>query len=143
MRHLSVLAAALLCSACATILDHRSQHFSLQSIPDNADFEIREARHGKQVVARGTTPFFVPGSYLVSLRKPGYVSQDVEVRASLNGELLVEHPMALILTPWPVVGMLIVDPATGAMWELDVPTAFTLPKEPAPTQPDGLRQMSE
>ena len=40
-----------------------------------------------------------------------------------------------ILWPWPVVGMLIVDPLSGAMYDIDVPTAIVLRKQPVALPP--------
>ena len=61
----------------------------------------RSRRRSPQPLATGTTP------------------------ASLN---LLRFP---IFTPWPVISMLVVHPWTGAMYDLDVPTAVLL-KEVAP-----------
>jgi hypothetical protein len=114
-----------LLSGCATIAGDRYNHVNLATTPQGADYEVRNA--ADQVVASGVTPnlvklkssagYFKRGSYTVLFRKPGYEDVQVPLAASMRGlywgNLLVGGP----------IGMLIVDPASGAMWAL--PKAVT------------------
>jgi hypothetical protein len=120
-----VLAAILATSGCATIVGDRYNHVNLATTPQGAEYEVRNA--SDQVVATGVTPnlvklkssagYFKRGSYTVLFRKPGYEDVQVPLAASMRGlywgNLLVGGP----------IGMLIVDPASGAMWAL--PKAVT------------------
>lgn len=114
-----------LLSGCATIAGDRYNHVNLATTPQGAEYEVRNAVD--QVVASGVTPnlvklkssagYFKRGSYTVLFRKPGYEDVQVPLAASMRGlywgNLLVGGP----------IGMLIVDPASGAMWAL--PKAVT------------------
>lgn len=74
-------------------------------------------------MASGTTPatvtlsssfgYFQPAKYVVEFTRKG-VTQTVPINASINGWYFAN------LVSWGIImGMLIVDPATGAMWRLD------------------------
>ena len=133
---------ALLASGCATISIHPRLSFSLQSIPDNATFELREAHDPNEVIKQGTTPaplsldrghgYFRASRYSVIVRKEGYESQNVEFSPSVSGWYWANLLWTPLLTPWPIIGMLIVDPWDGAMWEIDVPRVVTLEKSASP-----------
>ncbi|HXZ86238.1 MAG TPA: hypothetical protein VEI82_12190 [Myxococcota bacterium] len=130
------LAAA---TGCSTIFDHRSESFSLQSIPDGASYTLEKSGTGGPI-ARGETPaslhlrrgdgYFEPAKYVVHVWKDGYEPATVEIPTSINASYWANILMTPLLTPWPVVAMLIVDPITGAMWKIDPPTAITLQKKP-------------
>lgn len=125
MKGLLAVAMMLFLSGCATIAGDRYNHVNLATTPQGAEYEVRNA--ADQVVASGVTPnlvklkssagYFKRGSYTVLFRKPGYEDVQVPLAASMRGlywgNLLVGGP----------IGMLIVDPASGAMWAL--PKAVT------------------
>jgi hypothetical protein len=60
-----------------------------------------------------STGYFKPAHYQLTFQKKGYAQQNVDLRASMN--------------PWYIgnivfgglIGLVIVDPLTGAMWTLD------------------------
>lgn len=139
-----VLAAILATSGCATIAGDRYNHVNLATTPQGAEYEVRNA--ADLVVASGVTPnlvklkssagYFKRGSYTVRFRKPGYEDVQVPLAASMRGlywgNLLVGGP----------IGMLIVDPASGAMWALPKAVTGELKlagpvalREPSPPQP--------
>lgn len=145
VRRIGLAALALLATGCGTIVVHSTKTFSLESIPDNAHFELREAHSRGAIIERGTTPapmrlqrghgYFEASQYSVVVSKEGYETKTVEFEPSVSGWYWGNLPMALLLTPWPIVGMLVVDPLNGAMWEIDVPRVVMLEKTPAPPAP--------
>jgi hypothetical protein len=137
-----LVALALLASGCGTISIHPRLSFSLQSIPDNASFELREAHHPDEVIKQGTTPapfslqrgygYFRAARYSVVVSKEGYESQAVEFTPSVSGWYWANLLWTPLLPPWPIVGMLIVDPLNGAMWDIDIPRVVMLEKSTTP-----------
>jgi hypothetical protein len=137
------LASLVLATGCATMYEHRSKHFSLQSIPDGAEFELTKLGESAPMKV-GVTPasltvrrgngYFQPAHYSVHVHKEGYEPQTVDFGTSVNGNYWWNLLWFPFLEPWPVVAMLIVDPWTGAMYDIDIPTAVVLRKLPAPAQ---------
>jgi len=85
--------------------------------------------------------FFQRAKYTIKFTKPGFATQTIPLEASVNGWYFGN----LVFGGW--IGMLIVDPATGAMYRipqkdvqvaLSQATAFDL----NPTDPTGLRIVS-
>jgi hypothetical protein len=109
----------LLLTSCASILSKSTYPVSFTSSPVGAHISVKK---NGVVVHEGTTPstvtlaassgFFSAANYEVTYSKKGYPSQTV--------------PMATTIDGWYVgnilfgglIGLLIVDPATGAMWKL-------------------------
>jgi len=120
-----MLAIALptLFSSCATIFGHSSYPVSINSNPTGATVSITDKK-GTEVY-KGASPatvtlksgagFFSKAEYQVKISSKGYAEQIIPITYKLNGwyfgNLLIGG----------VLGMLIVDPATGAMWQLDTP----------------------
>jgi hypothetical protein len=137
-RAVTALAALLLATGCATIFEHRSKHFSLQSIPDGAEFELTKVGDSRPLQV-GVTPasvtlrrgngYFVPARYTVHVHKDGYEPETVAFGTSVTGNYWFNLLWLPILTLWPPIAMLIVDPLTGAMYDIDVPTAVVLRKQ--------------
>lgn len=110
----------LLTSGCASIVSKSTYPVLIDSDPRGAEFTI-ENRSGT-VVAQGTTPntvsleasagFFSGETYSVRFKKANYGTVHRTIDSSMD--------------PWYVgnllfggfIGLLIVDPATGAMWKL-------------------------
>lgn len=106
-------------SGCASIVSHSQWPVYIDSEPPGARFSV-ENRSGKQVY-EGITPahvtlrsgggYFVPQRYMMKFKKDGYQS--------------VETPLGCTLNPWyfgnifigGVIGMVFVDPITGAMYK--------------------------
>lgn len=117
------LTLPILFSSCATIFGHSSYPVTINSDPTGAAVSITD-KSGKEVF-KGTSPatvtlksssgFFARAEYQVKISAPGYAEQVIPINYKLNGwyfgNLLIGG----------VLGMLIVDPATGAMWKLDTP----------------------
>jgi len=118
-----VLAIFILLPGCATIFGHSSYPVSIDTNPSSANISITDKK-GKEVFKgqspavvklKGGAGYFSKAEYQVRLSKPGYNEQVVTVDYKLNGwyfgNLLIGG----------VLGMVVVDPLTGAMWKLDTP----------------------
>ena len=145
-RKVTMLAIALpiLFSSCATIFGKSSYPVSINSNPTGATVSITDKK-GKEVY-KGVSPatvtlksgagYFGKAEYQVKISSTGYAEQIIPVNYKLNGwyfgNLLIGG----------VIGMLIVDPATGAMWKLDTPPInVTLSKSTASIETPTLKIM--
>ena len=142
----SLLAIALpiLISGCATIFGHSSYPVSINSDPSGAAVSITDKK-GKEVY-KGVSPamvtlkssagYFKKAEYQVKISSDGYAEQIIPVNYKLNGwyfgNILIGG----------LIGMLIVDPATGAMWKLDTPPiSVSLSKTTASIETPTLKIM--
>lgn len=133
----SCLAAAVL-AGCASIVSKSEYPVAVTSNPIGADFIVKRANGIP--VASGVTPatitlsasdgYFKPARYTVEFRRKGVV-QTVPLTAKLDGWYIGN-----ILFGGVIIGMLIVDPATGAMWSLQdtVVATFQQTASAAPSQ---------
>lgn len=106
--------------SCASIVSKSQYPITVSSSPDNAIIII-ENKAGEQVF-KGTTPttvtlnasagFFSGERYTVTYEKDGYESSVRTISSELDGWYIGNILLG------GVIGMLIVDPATGAMWKL-------------------------
>lgn len=117
----------LFVSGCASIVSDSSYPVSVNSTPEGASFTVTN-RLGSQVVS-GTTPeivtlkagsgYFKKESYTVAVSLEGYEEKVFTVSASMDGWYWGNIAIG------GLIGMLIVDPLTGAMFRLpdqvDVP----------------------
>ena len=144
-RHLALLVlvcAAVSHSGCASILSKSTYAVAVDSSPSQANFVVK-GRDG-EVVADGITPatvtlpakqgFFLSSRYQVEFEKPGYVAQTVPLNSSVDEWYFGNVILGGLL------GMLIVDPATGAMWELPEDVTTTLAEHPEKST--GIQQAS-
>lgn len=111
----------LLLSGCASIVSKTNWPFSVDTQPSGASVTITnkkgvEVFSGKTPTAmklRSGSGFFGKESYTVSIAKEGYEPKKVTIECRVNGwyfgNILIGG----------LIGMLIVDPATGAMYRLD------------------------
>lgn len=136
------IAAPLLFSSCATIFGKSSYPVSINSNPSGATVSITDKK-GKEVY-KGASPatvtlksgagFFSKAEYQVKISSPGYAEQVIPVNYKLNGWYFGNLLIGGFL------GMLIVDPATGAMWKLDTPPInVTLSKSTASVETPTLK----
>ncbi|MDR1881971.1 MAG: hypothetical protein LBR26_04220 [Prevotella sp.] len=117
---LSAILLSLL-TGCASIVSKSSYPLTISSTPSEARISITD-RSGREVYA-GTTPtivqlkartgFFAKAEYQVRFRSPGYNEKVVPVLFKIDGWYFGN------LLLGGVIGMLIVDPLTGAMWKLE------------------------
>lgn len=133
-----IMVMPVLITSCASILGKSSYPVSINSNPNGADISITDKK-GKEVY-KGQSPatvslksgagFFSRAEYQVKISSKGYAEQVVPVIYKLNGWYFGNLFLGGFL------GMLIIDPATGAMWKLDTPPiSITLHKSNALNEP--------
>lgn len=134
-----MMASVLLFSSCASIVSKSTYPLSINSSPSNAKVSITDKK-GKEIYL-GNTPatvklkagagFFSKAEYQVKFSSPGYDDKIVPITFKLDGWYFGN------LLLGGVLGMLIIDPATGAMWKIE--TEFlneTLSKSTASIDPE-------
>lgn len=112
-----VLAAA---SGCASIVSKTSYPIVVSTYPPGASVTI-ENRNGEQVF-KGSSPaavrlksgggYFKGATYTIRINKEGFAEKMVQVTSTVNGWYFGN------LLFGGLIGMLVVDPATGAMFKL-------------------------
>ncbi|WP_145152988.1 hypothetical protein [Pseudomonas oryzihabitans] len=119
---ISVLSAACLLtlSGCASIVGNSQYPVAVKSTPAGASFTIKN-RSG-EVVHTGTTPgtvtlksgsgYFKGEAYTVTFHKDGYADTTTQLSSSMSGWYWGNILFG------GLIGMLIVDPLTGAMYKL-------------------------
>lgn len=118
---LLVVTMMLLLPNCATIVSKTNYPVKIVTEPNGATVSISN-RKGIEIY-KGSTPafvmlksgagFFTPARYQVRINLEGYAESVVNITSSLNGWYLGN------LLIGGLIGMVIVDPATGAMWRID------------------------
>jgi hypothetical protein len=120
MKILYIISLSLLCFGCATLARSTVYPVKINSDPGEASIQIID-RKGKEVFT-GTTPavaklkagagYFKRGIYTIHFGKEGFKKTTFILRAGINGwyygNLLIGGGL----------GLLIIDPATGAMYRL-------------------------
>ncbi len=117
---IAALIIALL-PGCASIVNHSPNPVTITSFPDQADFVVIN-QQGKTIHS-GITPetitlkpdagYFKGEKYSLKFQKDGFGLQSTPLNANLNGWY-----WGNLIFGGVVLGMLIVDPLTGAMWSL-------------------------
>lgn len=107
---------------CASIVSKSVCPVTITSEPSNADLTV--FNHGGKAIFQGKTPatidlkagrgYFKPGDYRVSISKTGYQAADLPIKQGINGW----YAFGNILIGG-LVGWIIVDPITGAMWTVE------------------------
>lgn len=116
-----MMVSVFLFSSCASILSKSTYPLSINSNPSNAKISITDKK-GKEIYL-GNTPatvrlqagagFFSRAEYQVKFSSPGYDEKIVPITFKLDGWYFGN------LFLGGVLGMLIIDPATGAMWKIE------------------------
>ena len=116
----AVCALALSLTGCATIVAKSSQTITISSVPDAAS--VRIANAAGSGVHTGTTPltvtlrkgrgYFKPEHYRVQITKDGFQPREIAVDGRVNGWYIGNIIFG------GLIGMLAVDPSTGAMYTL-------------------------
>ncbi len=119
---LSALCLPLVLTHCASIVGERNQLVEINSTPDDAEISVTD-ENGREVF-RGKTPtsvtlekadgYFDGQDYTVLFRKGGFDDRTLLITSGPNGWYILGN-----LVFGGLVGWLIVDPVTGAMWSLD------------------------
>ena len=119
----SLLTVAVAGSGCASIIKGGgAQSISIRSMPSDAEVKIFDAKTGNTLQS-GKTPLIVPlnkstgyfggARYRVVFDKPGFAQREVIIDSGVNGWYVAGN-----IVFGGLIGWLIVDPATGAMWNL-------------------------
>ncbi|MDG9666182.1 hypothetical protein ONV78_00460 [Hahella sp. CR1] len=135
----SVLTSFLLSTGCASIVSDSSYPVAISSSPSDAQF-IVEDLNGNEIHA-GHTPatvtlsagesYFQKAKYRVKFHKDGYDDKTVMLESKLDGWYFGNILLG------GVIGMLIVDPITGAMWKLPEGQATVLEQKYAAAPNNG------
>lgn len=122
MKSIATLVAAMcLLSGCCTLLTKSKYPLMVNSDPDGAQLTITDKK-GREVYSSSTpaslelkssSGFFAGAKYFLRFSSPGYADYTVTVSSKLKGWYFGNLLIGGFL------GMLIIDPATGAMWKLD------------------------
>jgi hypothetical protein len=112
---------AIAASSCATIVSRSSYNVRLASSPDDAKVQVVD-RKGNEIF-NGTTPtqvvlksgagYFKKAIYIIRYTKAGFLQKEVTINSDVNGWYFGN------LVFGGIIGFLIVDPITGAMYKLD------------------------
>ena len=121
MRNIFICVCIFFISSCASIVSKSSWPFSIQTDPPGAKvvitnkkgIEILSKRTPTALLLKSGAAFFSKESYVISLSMDGYETKKINVECKINGwyfgNILIGG----------IIGMLIVDPATGAMYKLE------------------------
>ena len=121
-----LLGSLLFLTGCCTIVDSASENVVFNSNVDKADIKITNSKN--QVVYSGQTPMTVPLN-----KKAGYFSGETyHIQSDKKGYISTEYLLDTRLNGWywgnilfgGLLGMLIIDPATGAMWTFEEKSVF-------------------
>ncbi len=108
--------------ACATIMKGSDQKVGFQSTPTGAKVSVYDS--AGMLVGDGTTPvtlplkkgasYFQAAKYRVVFEAPGHAKKEIWLTGSLEGGWYIAGNFLV----GGLIGWLIVDPLTGAMWNL-------------------------
>jgi hypothetical protein len=132
LKHLVIASAAVLAlSGCASIFNGKTQAVVVNSVPTGATASVMN-RAGEQVHT-GVTPvtltlnrgagYFVPENYTITLTKPGFDTKQITLSSTLSGWYIGNILFG------GLIGMLAVDPITGAMYSFPDATTAELQTE--------------
>ena len=120
MKKVMAFIALLILSGCATIFEGKNQPITIRTTPEAASITITN-RAGEKVHV-GTTPstvtlargvgYFKSESYTVNIYKEGYLPRQITLTGTVNGWYLANILFG------GIIGLVLVDPATGAMYSL-------------------------
>lgn len=145
-RHLisCVLAAGFVClgTGCASIVSGTHRKVTFNTDPTGAKVTIADMKG--RIVSEGTTPYtikllkgkpyFTPKKYTLTFAKEGYWETKQDLKATVNGWYMGNLVFGGLL------GLVIVDPLTGAMWTLPKDVHVSLnPKTAASSAEPELR----
>jgi len=112
--------SSIMLMSCATIVSKSTNQVYIRTNPAGANITITDKR-GKEVF-KGQSPanmilktsggFFSKAEYQVKISSPGYAEKIVPIYYKLNGWYFGN------LLFGGVLGMLVIDPLTGAMWKI-------------------------
>jgi len=120
---LLVFGVTLATTGCASIVSKSQYPVSITSSPPGAVAVIKD--HRGVEIHKGITPtlvalragkgYFSKARYTLTCEKAGHYPSSVQVSAGLDGWYFAN----ILVGVGGLIGMVIVDPLTGAMWKLD------------------------
>ncbi len=129
LRIIAVVVFSVVVTGCASIVSKSDWPVSIASTPDGADFSVTNKNGTK--VHTGRTPailvltskagYFSGETYTIKYNKEGYIEKEEIVDTELNGWYFGN-----LIFGGAILGMLIVDPLTGAMWRLPESVSVSL-----------------
>lgn len=141
LRHTTLL-WTLLCAGCATIVGDRTQLIGLISTPDQAMVSVTDERGQKVFAGRTPTTVTLPKSdgswfggktYHVQVEKEGFKPVEVTLETRANAWYIAGN-----LVFGGLIGWLVVDPLTGAMYNI-TPEEVDAALEPGQANYDSRR----
>jgi len=116
----AVCLSLALITGCSSIVSDSKYPVSISSTPSQADFvlqnragvEIHTGRTPATVTLNASSGFFKGETYKLILNKEGYDEKTIEIQSSIDGWYFGNILFG------GLIGLLIVDPATGAMFKL-------------------------
>ncbi len=140
---LAIAAVLLTATGCASIVSKSSYPVAISSNPEQAEITITDET-GKNIYS-GKTPttvtldtksaYFQGKDYTVTFKKDGYAKHTAEIKRGVDGWYIAGN-----IVFGGLIGWLIVDPATGAMWTLPKEMETTLsPQSAAVSEEDGVQ----
>jgi hypothetical protein len=116
-----LLFIVLLNSGCATIFGRSSYPVTINSNPpassititDRKGVEVYKGITPATVTLRSSSGYFARGIYQVKFHLNGYEDKTISIEGNLNGWYIGN------LLIGGVIGMLIIDPASGAMYKIE------------------------
>jgi len=142
----AAIATVSLMTGCATIVGEKEQSITINSSPSNANVLITDER--SMEVHSGSTPttvqlrksdgsYFGGKTYTVEISKDGYESRTMMINASPNGWYIGGN-----IIFGGLIGWLIVDPLTGAMYNLTPDTLNASLGENVATTAEGESEIT-
>ena len=121
MRKLATTIGVFMFSGCASIVSKSQYPVTITSHPDRAEFTvinkkgtaIHKSKTPSTITLPANTGFFNPARYSIEFEADGYCPGFTTLSAELDGWYIGNVIFGGLL------GWLIIDPATGAMWRLD------------------------
>jgi hypothetical protein len=139
MKKILTAAAVVLClSGCASIFKGSTQPVTFRSEPDSAAISV--TNRAGEAIHTGTTPttitlrrgagYFKSEIYKVVMKKEGFADKELTITSTISGWYIGN------LLFGGVIGILIVDPATGGMYVFpdSVTGTFDAPTDKAATE---------
>lgn len=118
---LSLVCLSTYLGGCASIVSSSSRNVTISTEPDQAQVEIVNVKDNNTSILKASTPhtlnmdasagFFQPAEFKIKLSKDGYLPIEKQLKANINGWYFGNVVFGGLL------GILIIDPATGAMWK--------------------------
>lgn len=120
------IAIPILLSNCATIMSRSAYPVYINSAPEGANITVTD--RANREIFKGTAPatvvlksgasYFTRAEYQVKFTMNGYDERILPIQFKMNGWYFGNILLG------GVIGMLIIDPASGAMWKLATPQIY-------------------